>query len=158
VHANFIKALASVGILALMAAPALAAGDHPMGFFVTSAGMGNGAGPEAAGSKGRTWWAYLSTQVEEGRAVSARDRIGSSPWYNARSELIAVDLDQLHINPNIVKRTALDANGNQGNGRGDKPNRHDLLTGSKDYGTAYFLWEEGGHTCSNWTSSGEGSA
>ena len=72
---NFIKALASAGILALMAAPALAAGDHPMGFFVTSIGMGNGADlgglegadahcttlAEAAGSKGRTWGAYLST-------------------------------------------------------------------------------------------------
>ncbi len=169
---NFIKALASAGILALMAAPALAAGDHPMGFFVTSTGMGNGADlgglegadahcttlAEAAGSKGRTWGAYLSTKVEEGRTVSARDRIGSGPWYNARSELIAADLDQLHINQNIVKRTALDENGNQVNGRGDKPNRHDMLTGFKDYGTTYFPWEEGDHTCSNWTSSGEGSA
>ena len=44
------------------------------------------------------------------------------------------------------------------NGRGDKPNRHDILTGSKDDGTAYFPWEKGDHTCSNWTSSSEGSA
>jgi hypothetical protein len=27
-------------------------------------------------------------------------------------------------------------------GRGDKPNQHDILTGSKDDGTAYFLWEK----------------
>ena len=113
---------------------------------------------EAAGSTGRTWRAYLSTQVEEGRAISARDRIGSGPWYNARGELIAVDLDQLHINPNIVKRTALDENGNLVNGRGDRPNQHDILTGTKDDGTAYFPWQEGDHTCNNWTSSGEGSA
>jgi len=132
-----------------MALPALAADDHPMGFFVTSTGIGNGADlgghegadahcttlAEAAESKERTWRVYLSTQAEEGRAVSARDRIGSSPWYNARSELIAVDLDQLHINPNVVKRTALDEHSNQLNGRGDKPNQHDVLTGSKDYGT-----------------------
>ena len=169
---NIIKTLASAGILAAMAAPVLAAGDYPMGFFVTSVGIGNGGNlggldgadahcatlAEAAGSKERTWRAYISTQVTEGRAISARDRIGSGPWYNARGELIAVDLDQLHIHPNIVKRTALDENGNQVNGRGDKPNRHDILTGSKDDGTAYFPWEEGDHTCGNWTSSGEGSA
>ena len=113
---------------------------------------------EAAGSTGRTWRAYLSTQVEEGRAISARDRIGSGPWYNARGKLIAVDLDQLHINPNIVKRTALDENGDLVNGRGDRPNRHDILTGTKDDGTAYFPWQEGDHTCNNWTSSAEGSA
>ena len=27
-----------------------------------------------------------------------------------------------------------------------------------DDGTAYFAWEKGDHTCSNWTSSSEGSA
>ena len=86
--------------------------------------------------------------------------IGKGPWYNARGELIASDLDQLHLVPNIVKRTALDENGNLVNGRGDKPNKHDILTGSKDDGTAYFPWEKGDHTCSNWTSSedGKGSA
>jgi hypothetical protein len=56
-----------------------------------------------------------------------------------------------------VKRTAVDENGKQVNGRGDKPNEHDILTGSKVDGTAYFPWEKGGHTC-NWTSQGEGSA
>ena len=44
------------------------------------------------------------------------------------------------------------------NGRGDRPNRHDILTGTKDDGTAYFPWQEGDHTCNNWTSSAEGSA
>ena len=172
VHVNIIKTLALAGILAVMGAPVLAAGEYPMGFFITSAGIRNGGNlgglegadahctnlAEVAGSKGRTWRAYLSTQVEEGRGISARDRIGSGPWYNSKGELVAVDLDQLHIKPNIVKRTALDENGNQVNGRGDKPNRHDILTGSRDDGTAYFPWEEGDHTCSNWTSSGEGSA
>ncbi len=172
IHVNIIRTLASAGILAIMAAPVLAAGERPMGFFITSAGIGNGGSlsglegadahctnlAEAAGSKGRTWRAYLSTQVEKGRGISARDRIGSGPWYNANGDLIAVDIDQLHLNPNIVKRTALDENGNQVNGRGDKPNRHDILTGSRDDGTAYFPWEKGDHTCSNWTSSGEGSA
>jgi len=38
------------------------------------------------------------------------------------------------------------------NGRGDTPNRHDVLTGSNLDGTASTA------TCNNWTSSGEGSA
>ncbi len=169
---NIVKTLALAGILAATGSPVLAAGKYPMGFFITSVGMGNGADlgglegadahctklAEAAGSKGRTWRAYLSTQFEKKRGVSARDRIGSGPWYNSRGELIAVDLDQLHISPNIVKRTALDENGNQVNGRGDKPNRHDILTGSKNDGTAFFPWEKGDHTCGNWTSSDKGSA
>jgi hypothetical protein len=143
-----------------------------MGFFVTSVGMGNGADlgglegadayctslAEAAGTTGRTWRAYLSTQEDSRRGVSARDRIGLGPWYNANAELIASDIDMLHLNPNIVLRTAVDENGNRVNGRSDSPNEHDMLTGSMADGTAYFPWQEGDHTCSNWTSSGEGSA
>lgn len=166
------QTLASLGLLALLSSPLQAADQHPMGFFVTSVGIGNGGnlggveGADAhciklaslAGSTGRTWRAYVSTQVKEGRGKSARDRIGTGPWYNAKGELIAVNLDQLHISPNIVKRTALDENGKLVNGRGDKPNQHDILTGSKNDGTAYFPWEEGDHTCNNWTSHDEGSA
>jgi hypothetical protein len=160
----------------LLTSVAQAASGHPMGFFVTSKGIGNGAdlggleGADAhcaklantAGSNGRTWRAYLSTQSPDGKArgKSARDRIGQGPWYNVHGELIASDLDELHLNPNIIKRTALDENGNSIKGRGDKPNEHDILTGSKNDGTSYFPWEEGDHTCSNWSSStdGEGSA
>jgi hypothetical protein len=169
---NIIKTVATAGIIAILSAPALAADERPMGFFITSVGIGNGANlgglagadahckklAEAAGSKGRTWRAYLSTQVEKGRAISARDRIGSGPWYNSRGELIAANLDQLHLSPNLTKRTALDEKGNRVNGRGDKPNRHDILTGSKNDGTAYFPWEKGDHTCNNWTSADKGSA
>lgn len=159
--------------LCLSLSPAFAA-DHSLGFFITSVGIGQGGNlggldgadahckklAEGAGSKGRAWRAYLSTQTSDPkkRGIAARDRIGAGPWYNANGELIASDLDQLHLSPNIVKRTAVDENGKQVNGRGDKPNRHDILTGSKDDGTAYFPWEKGDHTCSNWTSSGEGSA
>jgi hypothetical protein len=146
------RTAAVAGMLAMVgAAPALA-GDHSMGFFVTSVGIGDGANlgglkgadahcaklASAAGSKGRTWRAYLSTQVAGKRGVSARDRIGHGPWYNASGELIASDLDDLHISPNIVKRTAVDENGHGIKGRGDKPNEHDILTGSKADGTAYF--------------------
>lgn len=166
------KIAATAGLLLVTAAPMAA--DQSMGFFITSEAIGNGGNlggvegadahcvklAEAAGSKGRQWRAYVSTQSTDGktRGMSARDRIGNGPWYNARGELIASDLDSLHLSPNIVKRTALDENGNLINGRGDKPNEHDILTGSKDDGTAYFPWEEGDHTCSNWTSSSEGSA
>jgi len=112
--------------------------DQSMSFFVSSVGIGKGADlaglegadahcaelAEAVGSTGREWRAYLSTQSSDGKTygISARDRIGKGPWYNARGELIASDLDQLHLGPNIVKRTALDENGNLVTGRGDKPN------------------------------------
>ena len=146
--------------------------DKPMGFFVTSIGMGDGANlggiqgadahctklAEAAGSKGRTWRAYLSTQEDGKRGISARNRIGSGPWYNAKGELIAVDLDQLHILPNIYLRTALDENGNRIMGRYDERNEHDILTGTQADGTAYFPWQEGDKTCLNWTSNSDGSA
>ena len=168
--------LLTAAALSMTVTASHAADMHPMGFFVTSVGIGNGADlgglegadahcgklASAAGASDRTWRAYLSTQSEDGktRGMSARDRIGLGPWYNASGELIASDLDDLHISPNLFKRTALDENGNLIKGRGDKPNEHDILTGSKNDGTAYFPWEEGDHTCSNWTSSadGEGSA
>ena len=149
------------------------AADAPMSFFVTSVGSGAGANlggldgadahcgvlAEAAGTTGRTWRAYLSTQEEGKRGVSARYRIGTGPWYNANGELVAVDLDELHLSPNIIKRTAVDENGNSVNGVGDSPNEHDILTGSLADGMAYFPWEKADKTCSNWTSeTADGSA
>ncbi len=170
---NVLKTMAVASVALLIGMPgAMAQQAHPMGFFVTSTGMGNGANlgglagadahctklAEAAGSKGRSWHAYLSTQEKGKRGISARSRIGQGPWYNANGELIASDLDQLHISPNIVLRTAVDENGKQVKGRGSKPNEHDILTGTQADGTAYFPWQKGDKTCSNWTSSGEGSA
>ncbi len=169
---KIIKIMAAVSVSIVMSAPLAVAGDQSMGFFVTSVGMGKGGNlgglagaddyckklAEAAGSTGRTWRAYLSTQVKGKRGISARNRIGAGPWYNSKGELIASDLDQLHLNPNIVRRTALNEKGGLVNGRGDKPNEHDMLTGSKADGTAYFPWEKDDHTCSNWTSSDKGAA
>jgi hypothetical protein len=169
---QLVKTIAAAGVAVLLSAP-VAVADPPMGFFVTSVGMGDGANlgglkgadahcqklADAAGSKGRTWRAYLSTQVTKGRGISARNRIGDGPWYNSRGELIAANVDQLHLNGNISKRTALDENGNRIKGRGDKPNQHDILTGTRNDGTAYFPWEKGDKTCSNWTSNkSDGSA
>lgn len=156
-----------------------AGGDDEMSFFITSDGAGDGANfgglegadahctslAEAAGSS-RTWAAYLSTsmvidrssgspQVTDG--ISARDRIGTGPWYNAKSVMIANDLDDLHsANVNINLETGLDENGNPIKGRGGQPNEHDILTGSDSAG--YFSTAGGDTTCSNWTGNGEGSA
>ena len=133
-----------------------------MSFFVTSANPGNGGDlgglegadahcaslAEAAGIAGKTWRAYLSTS-----SVDARDRIGAGPWSNAARVVIAGDLAALHGEGNAVsKETALDETGRVVNGRGDEPNRHDILTGSLPEGTAAE------QTCNDWTSSGEGAA
>jgi hypothetical protein len=167
-----LAAIIATGAALALGAVSATAQAQEMSFFVTSVGMGNGADlgglegadahcqklAEAAGSTGRTWRAYLSTQAEGKRGESARLRIGQGPWYNALGELIAIDLDQLHILPNIYLRTALDENGNRIKGRYDDVNEHDILTGTQEDGMAFWPWQEGDKTCSNWTSSGEGSA
>lgn len=167
--------LKSAVIAALVAPLAVWAQDaefDDMSFFVTSSGPGNGGDlgglegadahcqelAEAAGAGDRTWRAYLSTESEQGRGESARLRIGDGPWYNAHGVLIASNPDDLHLyNDTITKDTAVDENGERINGVGDGPNRHDILTGTMEDGMAFFPDDED-HTCSNWTSSGEGSA
>lgn len=144
------------------------AADAEMGFFVTSTGLGKGgdlgglAGAdrhcqslaEAAGAGGKTWHAYLSTQGEG--AANARDRIGKGPWRNAKGEVIAKNLDELHDENNLTKQTALTEKGDVVNGRGDSPNTHDILTGTQADGTAFPAGED--RSCSNWTSSTAGAA
>ena len=138
--------------------------DAKMSFFVTSVGSGKGADlgglkgadahctslAEAAGVKGKEWHAYLSTGNTD-----ARDRIGKGPWVNAKGVKIADDVASLHSDANaITKQTALTEKGKVVNGRGDKPNRHDMLTGSKPDGTRIA-----NQTCGDWTLSGaEGAA
>lgn len=162
--------LASVGLMAAgLAAPALAQQAGEMTFFVTSAGPGKGgdlggiagAGAQcaklaqAAGSTGKTWHAYLSTQGAN--AVNARDRIGKGPWKNAKGQVVAKSVDDLHSDANnITKQTNLSEKGEVINGRGDTPNRHDILTGSTTEGRAFPAGED--RTCNNWTSSTAGSA
>jgi hypothetical protein len=158
--------------LALMAvAPATMAQTNAMSFFVTSVGSGNGGNlggvagadrhcqnlAQAAGAGAKTWRAYLSTERADGRGESARMRIGTGPWYNAKGVLIANDADELHLNPNIKKSTALTEKGETVRGFGDQGNQHDMLTGTMADGTAYFP-DADDHTCNNWTSSDEGSA
>lgn len=173
-------ALVAGSVIAACAIPGFAA-DNKMSFFITSVGGGKGADlgglagadahctrlAEAAGAAGRTWHAYLSATMLIDRSggrpykitpgVNARDRIGTGPWYNAKGEMIARDLDDLHsANANINKTSGLDENGNPVNGRGDKPNRHDILTGSDPQGR--YSTAGGDTTCGNWTRSGQGSA
>lgn len=139
-----------------------------MSFFVTSAGIGKGgdlgglAGADrhcqelaaAAGAGAKTWHAYLSTQGAG--AVNARDRIGKGPWVNAKGVTIAKDVAELHGANNLTKQTALTEKGEINNGRGDKPNKHDILTGSQADGTAFPAGQD--RTCGNWTSSTQGAA
>lgn len=159
----------TAGFLALVGAQASFA--QGMSFFITSSGSGNGGDlgglegadahcqmlAESADAGDRTWRAYLGTQEEGRRGVDARSRIGNGPWYNAAGILIAVNLDDLHLNNNLVRNTSLDENGNRVNGRGDSPNQHDTLTGAMADGTAFFAGQPD-RTCSNWTSSDEGQA
>jgi hypothetical protein len=143
-----------------------------MSFFITSVGSGNGADlgglagadehcqelAAAVGAGGRTWHAYLSTSGADGQApVNARDRIGSGPWYNANHVLAARSVAELHSDANnLGKQVSLNEKGEVVNGRGDTPNRHDILTGSQPDGTA--MTGAKNLTCNDWTSSGEGSA
>ena len=143
-------------------------------FFLTSQPIGQGgnlgglAGADAhcqklaaaVGFGRRTWHAYLSTQAVDGQAaINARDRIGAGPWTNARGAVIAPDLAHLHgdtiefaqLGNNLSKATAYTETGETRPGFGDKPNQHDVITGSLPDGRAYA--DAADHTCRNYTSS-----
>lgn len=138
-----------------------------LGFFISSAGSGNGAnlgGLDGAdkhcqqlaagvGAGNRTWRAYLS--AGGAKPVHAKDRIGAGPWTNAKGVTVATSVADLHSDANkLSKENSLTEKGEVVNGRGDTPNRHDILTGSNLDGTL----AGDNLTCGNWTSSGEGSA
>jgi len=160
------------GMLAMVSGHFAQAQAPQMGFFITSAGPGKGADlgglsgadaycqklAEAAGAGGRTWRAYLSTTASGGQAaVNAKDRIGAGPWANAKGVIVATSVAELHSDANkLSKENSLTEKGEVVNGRGDTPNRHDILTGAMPDGTASTA--SGDSTCANWTSSGDGSA
>lgn len=156
--------------LLLLAAPAHAQQAN-MTFFITSTPIGNGGNlgglagadnqcqtlAQAAGAGAKTWRAYLSTQPADGKpAINARDRIGKGPWTNAKGEVVAKDVADLHGANVLTKQSALNEKSEVINGRGDQPNRHDVLTGSQPDGTAFAAGDD--KTCKNWTSSTQGSA
>jgi hypothetical protein len=158
------KTLALTGAVLAIALGAAHSQDTTMSFFITSAGSGKGADlgglegadghcaslAEAAGVTGKTWRAYLSTSTED-----AKDRIGAGPWFNAKGVKIADDVASLHSDANAInKENALDEKGNAVNGRGDTPNKHDILTGTLTDGT-----KAADQTCGDWTMGGaEGAA
>jgi hypothetical protein len=140
-------------------------------FFVTSTPIGNGGNlgglagadnqcqtlAQAAGAGAKTWRAYLSTQAADGKpAVNARERIGNGPWKNSKGAVVAKDVAELHGANGLTKQSALSEKGEVINGRGDTPNRHDVLTGSQPDGTAFAGADD--RTCKNWTSSTQGAA
>ncbi len=152
------------------AAQSMMAQDADMSFFLTGKGPGDGANlgglegadahctalAEAAGVTGKTWRAYLSTTGSGG--VNAKDRIGTGPWHDANGVQVASSVADLHSDNNkLSKENSISAKGQQINGRGDDPNRHDILTGSQMDGTAASGSDD--TTCSNWTgNAGNGSA
>jgi len=173
---NYKRALiaiaATLGVLALPWLSSVAQQDDeppPMGFFITSVGIGDGgnlgglAGADAhcqslaaaVGSGNRTWAAYLSTQGP-GR-VDARDRIGAGPWANAKGIIMATSVESLHYdNSNFSWEHSLDENGNRFASRidGDPDfTEHDVLTGTQLDGTAFPPGED--RTCNNWTSNSD---
>ena len=166
---RMIRLLGVATLLSLAIAYPAFTQDANMSFFLTSMGPGDGANlggldgadrhcemlAGAAGADGKTWRAYLSTTGSGG--VHARDRIGSGPWYNYGGDMIARNVADLHSDSNnLTKQTQLNEKGQMTNGRGDDPNRHDILTGSQLDGTMAPGSDDS--TCGNWTSNGEGSA
>ena len=173
---NVALSLTALGLLAL---PVHAAGQQqqtePMGFFITSVGLGNGGNlgglegadahcqslAETVGAGNRTWRAYLSTQATaDATAVDARGRVGSGPWANANGLIMATSVENLHYdNSNFNWQYTLDENGNQFASRIDgNPDfsEHDVLTGTQMDGTAFPAGDD--RTCNNWTSNSGGSA
>ena len=142
-------------------------GSEPsLSFFVTSVGSGAAGGDlgglegadgmcqslaAAVGAGNRTWRAYLSTSTE-----NARDRIGAGPWYNARLQQVAPDVDTLHEEeiPRLEwfvtddpdeEGLVIDENGDL-----VPLSDHDIITGSTKEGAVLE-----GKTCLDWTSASE---
>lgn len=143
-------------------------GDGPepgLSFFVTSVGSGTEGGDlagldgadevcqrlaTAVGAGARVWRAYLSTSSE-----NARDRIGEGPWYNARLQEIAPDVETLHAEGVARIEWFADDPDEQGlvideNGEYVPLSDHDIITGSTMDGTFFE-----GRTCLDWTSSSD---
>jgi hypothetical protein len=158
---------APLACLMLLWAVPLKAQQANMSFFVTSVGPGKGgdlgglAGADrhcqqlaqAVGAGAKTWHAYLSTQGDG--AVNARDRIGKGPWVNAKGVVVAASVDDVHsANNKLSKQSNLSEKGEVINGRGDTPNRYDILTGAQPDGRAFPADRD--MSCKNYTSSTQG--
>ncbi len=170
--ALWLAAAGAMGVIGVAGCATMQSGPKEMTFFVTSANPGKGGDlgglegadrhcqslAQAAGAGHRTWRAYLSTQASALAGtdyVNARDRIGPGPWQNFKGEVIARSVDDLHSpDSRLNKQTALDEKGQMVNGRTEKPNKHDILTGSRPDGTAFPGKPFPDMTCGNWTKGG----
>jgi hypothetical protein len=137
-----------------------------MNFFVTSKGNGKGGdfranAGDADGLAGadafckslalavspvlgaKTWRAYLSTAT-----ITARSRIGTGPYFNAKGVMVAATVAQMHDEGGaknmLSAANTLDELGNPVPIAA--PNVHDILTGATAAGGS------AAGTCSNWTS------
>jgi hypothetical protein len=165
---KWVSGALGVAVFCAVASLGVSAQQNQMSFFVTSVGSGMGANlgglagadkhcqqlAAAAGAGNRTWRAYLSVAAAAGQpAVNAKDRIGKGPWMNAKGVVIAKSVEDLHSDANNLKKeTALTEKGGVVNGVGDKPNQHDILTGSQADGTL----QTGEAPCGNFTSDSDG--
>src|SRR5438552_3976380 len=171
-----LSCIAASPTVLVLAQPPAQQPPQPMSFFVTSAGKGVGANlgglagadaqcqalAAAAGRGSATWHAYLSTQGSG--AVSARDRIGSGPWYNARGQRVSQNLAELHgdtieqarLGNALGKQFSLTEKSTPVNGVGDSPNQHDILTDTQPHGRGYTDLAD--DTCNNWTRNNQGTA
>jgi hypothetical protein len=111
--------LLGIGAAIIAGRTTAAQGAAKMGFFITSAGPGDGANlggvagadkhcqrlAAGVGAGDRTWRAYLST-TSDGKqaAVNARDRIGKGPWYNAKGVIAAQNVADLHSDKNKLSK------------------------------------------------------
>src|SRR5215207_6076523 len=160
------KRIVVLGFALALIAPSASnvdAQNNSLSFFITSTSPGKGADlgglagadahcaalAKAAGAGNRVWRAYLSTTGAGG--VNAKDRIGTGPWFNAKGVQVASSVADLHSDANkLSKENSLNEKGEVNNGRGDQPNRHDIMTGSNLDGTAATA------TCSSWTNGAQG--
>ena len=162
---KLVVAAFALALMAPSASPVEGQGNS-LSFFITSTNPGKGADlgglvgadahcaalAKAAGAGNRVWRAYLSTAGADGKpGVNAKDRIGTGPWFNAKGVQVAASVADLHSDNNkLSKENSLNEKGVVNNGRGDTPNRHDIMTGSNLDGTATAA------TCSNWTNGAQG--
>ncbi len=148
-----------------------------MSFFVTSVGKGDGANlgglagadahcqalAKAAGQPDADV-ACLPEHAGRGRGQRARPHrhrtVAQLPRPGDRRPTIGVlhgdTIEQARIGNPLGKQLALTEKGELVNGVGDKPNVHDILTGSTADGRAFT--DTADHTCNNWTSNNAGSA
>jgi Collagenase NC10 and Endostatin len=105
----------------------------------------------AVGAGNKTWRAYLSAERDpsSGSRVDARSRIGAGPWFNAKGELLANSLTELHARKGD-STVFVNERGEPINGQwvgSPAPVQHDIMTGSNADGTLMT-----GFTCGDWTS------